>query len=141
MQQHQDEGAATQEIPLKVYRSDERLTVAAPMPGLMSKDIDVEVRADGRLILHGALRGALKGQNDVLADEWNPGPYHREFALPNAVDGEMANVTYNNGVIVVVMPLAERTTPAHLALQDVNQHQGERAGNEGHPVRATEPAH
>lgn len=123
-----------QEIPVKVYRSDDRLTVAAPMPGLTPEDIGVDVRQDGTLVLHGALRGLLKGENDVLADEWNPGPYHRELSLPQPVNGETANVTYNNGVLVVVMPLSERTTAAHLTLEEVSSHQGKRVGNVGHPA-------
>jgi HSP20 family protein len=127
--------AKTQEIPVKVYRSDERVTVAAPMPGLEPEDIIVEV-ADGRMMLHGELRGTLKGDKDVLTDEWNPGPYHREVRLPEPVDGTMANVTYNNGVIVVVMPKASATKPAKLRLDTVSATQGERIGNAGKPARS-----
>lgn len=45
-----------QNIPIKVYRTDERLMIAAPMAGLEV----VEVTAEGRLILHWDLRGMLK---------------------------------------------------------------------------------
>ena len=40
-----------QHIPLKVYRTAERLMVAAPMPGLEPENILVEVTHDARLIL------------------------------------------------------------------------------------------
>src|SRR6185437_12487267 len=103
---------AMQLIPVKIYRSGDRLTVAAPMPGLEPEDISIEVKDDGQLVLHGRLRGVLKGVNDVLVDEWNAGNYHREVALPLAVDGEAANVTYGNGVVVVVLPLSTKTRPA-----------------------------
>src|SRR5690349_16185031 len=49
-----------QHIPVKVYRTDERLMIAAPMAGLEPENIVVEVTADGRLILHGDLRAMLK---------------------------------------------------------------------------------
>jgi HSP20 family molecular chaperone IbpA len=45
-------------------------------------------------VLHAALRATLKGDKDVLVEEWHTGPYHREVDLPAAVDGELANVTY-----------------------------------------------
>ncbi len=45
-------------------------------------------------MLHAALRATLKGDKDVLVEEWHTGPYHREVDLPAAVDGELANVTY-----------------------------------------------
>jgi HSP20 family protein len=50
-----------QEIPVKLYRTPDRLVVAAPMPGLRPEDVAVEVTEVGYLILHGNLRGALKG--------------------------------------------------------------------------------
>ena len=49
-----------QSIPVKVYRTDGRLMIAAPMAGLEPENIAVEVTADGRLILHGDLRAMLK---------------------------------------------------------------------------------
>ncbi len=40
-----DTGSA-QPVPVKMYRSEDRLTVAAPMPGMEPEDILVEVTAD-----------------------------------------------------------------------------------------------
>ena len=136
MQKHMQ----AQPIPVKVYRTADRLTVAVPMPGLEPEDIRVEVTGDGRLVLHGDVRGVLKGEKDVLADEWNPGPYYRELALPLAADGEMANVTYNNGVVVVVLPIVERTQPARLFLEPVGPTHSERVGNVGRDARPTTTA-
>ena len=53
------EGA--QRVPVKTYASDDRVTVAAPMPGLRPEDIFVEVSPGNQLVLHGDARGALKG--------------------------------------------------------------------------------
>ncbi|MGH7621083.1 MAG: hypothetical protein ACREMU_01975 [Gemmatimonadaceae bacterium] len=49
-----------QSIPVKVYRGSERVTIAAPMPGLEPQDVTAEVTAHA-LILDGARRGTLKG--------------------------------------------------------------------------------
>ena len=122
-----------QPIPVKLYRTADRLTVAAPMPSVEPEDSTVEVK-DGCVVLHADLRGVLKGEKDVLRDEWNPGPYHREVELPAAVDGNLANVTYRNGVIVVVLPIAEQSRPARLMLETVGPGHGEQIGSHGHPV-------
>ncbi len=45
---------------MKLYRTPDRLVVAAPMPGVRPEDVTVEVAAGGQLVLHGALRGVLK---------------------------------------------------------------------------------
>lgn len=129
--------SSAQQIPVKVYRGTERLMIAAAMPGLEPEDILVEVTAEGSLSLHGLERGELKGEKEVLLDEWNPGPYHRRLDLPAAVDGELANLSYGNGVLVVTLPLAERTRPARLSLERTGPARGERVGSHGHPVRPT----
>ena len=42
-----------QEVPIKVYRTSERLTVAAPTPGLLPEDLTVRITAENRLVLEG----------------------------------------------------------------------------------------
>jgi len=128
MESGQDVGM--QQIPANVYRSEERVTISAPMPGLEPQNVRIEVR-EGSVVLHGDLRGALKGDKEILLDEWTPGPYHREIDLPQGVDGERANVTYNNGVVVVSLPVAATTTTASLTLETVSPTKGERVGNTG----------
>ena len=128
------EEVSPQFIPVKVYRSSERLTIAAPMPGLEPSDIIVEVTADGHLILDGALRGTLKGVKDLIIDEWSVGGYHRELPLPEPVNAELANLTYGNGVLVVALPIAHETRPAVLGLTATGAAHGERIGNAGHPA-------
>jgi len=82
------EEAKIQQIPVKMYRTSDRLMVAAPMPGMEPEDILVEITGDGVLILHGALRGVLKDiSKELLMDEWSVGDYHRELELPDTVDG------------------------------------------------------
>jgi HSP20 family protein len=122
-----------QHIPVKVYRTEDRLMVAAPMPGLEPENIVVEVTAGGLLILHGDQRSMLKEVKELLLDEWSAGVYHRELALAAPVNGECANVTYGNGVLTVAMPISEQTLPARLTLERVTPTHGERKGNAGHP--------
>lgn len=122
-----------QSIPLKIYQAEQRITIAAAMPGLEPENIVVEVTADGNLVLHGELRGRLKGIKELLLDEWSAGVYHREVALAAPVNAECANVTYGNGVLLVALPLSDHTRPARLTLKRVKPTHGQRKGNAGHP--------
>ncbi|HAE83324.1 MAG TPA: hypothetical protein DCK85_08035 [Ktedonobacter sp.] len=128
MQEH----AKLQQIPVKVYRSSDRLMVAAPMPGLQPEDILVQVTENGHLMIQGELRGLLKDIKELLLDEWSVGGYYRELPLPDAVDGTLANVSYGNGVLVVALPISERTHPASLTLDTVGPSRGEHMGKSGH---------
>jgi HSP20 family protein len=121
-----------QNVPIKVYRSTDRVTVAAPLPGLQPEDILITVTEDGHLIIHGEVRGMLKDIKELLVDEWSVGEYYRELKLPEHVDGSQANATYGNGVLVVSLPKSASSTAAVLKLEKVGLDRGERAGLAGH---------
>jgi HSP20 family protein len=126
-----------QSIPVKVYRTSDRLMVAAPLPGLEPEDITVVVTNEGRLILDGKLRGILKDVKELLVDEWSVGGYHRELDLPLGVDAERSNVTYENGVLVVMLPISEHTRAAHLTLTPVGHARGQHVGSTGSSMQPT----
>lgn len=133
-----------QHVPVRMYRSIDILTIAAPMAGLGVEDITVDVTDDGRLVIDGRLCHDPKlecgelgtGNKDVLLNEWSIGPYHRELTIGTPVDGPSATVTFGNGVLVVALPLAETTRPAHLTLETIGSARGERAGHPDHPPHA-----
>jgi len=129
---YMSETAKVQQIPVKVYRSTDRIMIASPMPGMLPEDINVKVTANGHLIIDGVPRGILKGIKELLIDEWSVGSYHRELDLPGFVDAARANVTYSNGVLVVALPISSKTTPADLTLQKVGVDHGEHVGHTGH---------
>jgi HSP20 family molecular chaperone IbpA len=79
----------------------------------------------------------LKGEKDLIVDEWSVGPYDRDLTLPVGVDGPRANVTYDNGVLVVAVPVGATTTPARLTVPRVGEARGQRAGNAGHSSGAS----
>jgi HSP20 family protein len=128
------EQAPLQNLPVKVYRTHDHLTVAAPMPGLEPEDILVEVTENGQLILHADRRATLKNVKEVLLNEWEAGGFHRELTLPESVDGEHANVTYGNGVLVVALLASPDMVPARITLTKTGTAHGEYTGNiGGHP--------
>jgi len=132
--EHMPEKPELQPALVKMYRTADHLTIAALMPGLEADNILVEITEDGQLILHGDVRAALKNIKEVLLDEWSAGGYHRELALPESVDGEHANVTYGNGVLVIMFLPSEETIPARITLTNTGHAHGEYRGNVGgHP--------
>ncbi len=122
-----------QHIPVKIYRTLERLMVTAPMPGLEPDNIVVEVTYDCHLILRGNMRGMLKNIKDLLLDEWSVGSYYRKIALSTPVNGQRANVSYGNGVLTVALPISEQPEPALLTPDRVSDTHGQRKGHAGHP--------
>jgi HSP20 family protein len=101
---------STTPVPANVYRTEDRMMIAVAMPGLQAGDINVEVSGHGRLLVRGDLRGRLKDWKEVLMEEWQAGGYRRELDLQAPVDGSAGRATYDNGVLVVVLPIAAVTT-------------------------------
>lgn len=127
-------------LPIRMYQTAERLIVAAPMPGLEPADISVRIAAEGTIDLQGKLRGPRQEGMELLMDEWSVGPYERTLTLPCAVDGELADVTYGNGVLVVALPKAARMMPAHLNLESIGLARGQRVGSHGRDLAPTTTA-
>lgn len=129
-----------QDVPLRMYRAVDMLTVAAPMAGLGVEDIMAEVTADGRLVIDAQpchdpkieCRSLEHGNKEVLLDEWRVGPYHRELPLRTPVDGEAATMTYGNGVLVVALPIADTMRPARLTMAPIGSGRGERVPDPQH---------
>ncbi|GCE45400.1 HSP20 family protein [Thermosporothrix hazakensis] len=135
------EQAGQQQIPVKVYRTAERVMIVAPMPGLEPDDISIEVTSQNHLILQGKLRGALKDNNEkeLLIDEWSVGRYYRDLELIVPVDAQCANVTYGNGVVTVTLPVGSKTRPARLTLERMSATHGQHRGNAGRPPVCVRP--
>src|SRR5438552_15237818 len=53
---------STQSLPVKLYRTSDRIVLAAPMPGLQPEDLTIEVTSSGRLILQCGSRGTLRDE-------------------------------------------------------------------------------
>ena len=62
------EQAKIQHIPIKVYRTPDRVMVAAPMPGLEPEDILVKV-TENSVVLQGDIRALLKDVKELLIDD------------------------------------------------------------------------
>ena len=146
-----------QSVPVKLYRTPDRVVIAAPMPGLRPEDVTVDVTDTGRVILQSTPRGGLREHlfhvevtvdrdgdqqvwthewwqesKDVLLNEWCTCGYYRELDLPAAVDAPLGTVTYGNGVLVVALPVTGQLRSARLRLAAVGEGRGERVGSPGH---------
>jgi HSP20 family protein len=149
--------AARQSTPVKLYRTADRLVIAAAMAGIRPEDVSIEVTESGRLILQSRPHGVLKTElfdvqvtvdrdgnqevwtreqwqdtKEMVLDEWSTCGYYRELELPVAVDATLGTLTYGNGVLVVALPVAETVRSARLQLERSGEGRGQHLGSVGH---------
>jgi HSP20 family protein len=118
---------------VRVYQTETRVMLAAPMPGLEPEDIVVSID-DGHVVIHGDEREPHQREVVLEIAEWAVGPYHREVDLPVPVDGSATNATYGNGVLVLSMPKIGEGhvgSSAQFRLMTVARAYGERVGHIG----------
>ena len=128
-----------QQLPVRIYRTEKQIVLAAPLAGLEPEDIRITID-NKRVKIDANLRGPGQDRPDVLQAEWSIGPYHREIELLEEVDGALTNATYGNGVLVLTIPKAAETgrqTGIIFTLEATGPARGERVGHAGHGMRPT----
>jgi len=126
-------------VPVRIYTTDTRLMIAAPLPGLEPEDISVTISAT-HVTIRGQERGPRQHLRDLLIAEWTVGPYERRIDLPRPVNGMLANATYGNGVLILALPMLEPGQPgveAEFRLSGIVATRGERVGHTGRDLHPT----
>lgn len=109
--------------------------VTAPLPGLEPQDIHCQV--DGRtLSITAALRGPGQDRTQAyILREWTVSSSERRLDLPRWVDPTRANATFDNGVLVLMLPFASARTAGDIPMVKVGTSKGQRIEQRG--ARAT----
>ncbi len=98
---------------MDLYKVDDHYVLAADLPGVDPGSVDVNVDS-GTLTLtaHRSARSADSVQ--WLTSERFFGTYRRQLSLGEGIDTEKISATYENGVLTVTIPLAERAKPRRI---------------------------
>jgi HSP20 family molecular chaperone IbpA len=122
---------AAQKVPVRISRSDSRLLLISPIPGI--KPADISITISGRFVKISAKQtGPGQDDKDIIVDEWKIGPYYREVELPENVDGALTNATLGNGVLTLAMPKTQRESESvSFQLEATDAGKGERIGHKG----------
>ena len=112
------DGASVSWIPhVDIHEEAERFVVAADLPGVDGKDI--EITADkGVLTIKGERRSEKKSSADGFERvERASGSFLRRFTLPESADAEAIKATHVNGVLEVAIPKRPQEQPRRIAVQ------------------------
>ena len=85
--------------------------ILADLPGVAPEAIDVQME-NGILTIKGERRdeAGAQGGNCSLVERVH-GTFHRRFALPDSADPDGITASYENGVVTVIIPVAEKAKP------------------------------
>ena len=98
---------------MDLYRSGDHYVLHADLPGVDPESVDVSV--DGGILTVTARRSE-RTEHDVqwLTSERFTGGYMRRLSLGQDIDADHIAATYQNGVLTVTLPVAERANPRRI---------------------------
>jgi HSP20 family protein len=111
-------GATVSWIPhVDVREEAERFVVAADLPGVEGKDIEITAE-QGVLTIKGERRSEQKSSKDGYESvERATGSFLRRFTLPESVDAEAIKATHVNGVLELSIPKRPQEQPRRISVQ------------------------
>jgi len=121
-------GAGLWAPQVEMFEHDGHLVVRADLPGLTKDDVNVEVNDDG-ITIEGERRSEQEENREgFYRSERSYGKFYRRLPLPEGVDAENANATFNNGVLEITMeaPKQKASKARKLDIREESQPQAKR---------------
>jgi HSP20 family protein len=100
--------------PTDVSEDANALQISLELPGVRSEDVRLSLE-NNILTIRGEKRQEVDENNErVHRFERVYGMFERTFALPNTVDPEKIDARFENGVLLIRIPKAERARPREI---------------------------
>ena len=97
-------------MPMDLCKIDDHYVLTADLPGVDPGSVDVNVD-NGTLTIAAHRTARSEDAVQWLASERFFGSYRRQLSLGEGIDASAISATYENGVLTVTIPLAERAKP------------------------------
>ena len=118
-----------QSLALDVQTTKDALVVEAALPGVKPEDVDITVE-NGQLMIRGNMKTERKeGEGDYLVREISRGSFVRTISLPNGLEADKADATFENGVLRLRIPKAEQVKPRQIRISPVTNGQPTQVGD------------
>jgi HSP20 family protein len=122
---------------VEVYERDNNLVVCTDLPGMKKEDIHIEL-TDDMLMIRGERRSESNDtQEGYRRSERSYGSFSRSIPLPDGVDAEKAQASFEDGVLKVSLPLPPQQKPRsrRIEVQSTNTQASEKQKSASSPTQ------
>jgi HSP20 family protein len=121
---------ATPALPLDVTQDPNELTIEAALPGIRPDDVDITVE-NGTLTISGRTQEERSAdEGSYLVQEIRRGAFSRSLTLPQGLEPDKAEATFENGLLKLRIPKAEQLKPRQIKIAPVTGGRSDRVGSE-----------
>lgn len=104
-------------MPLDAWREGDRFVLEFDLPGVNAESIDIDVERN--VLSVKAERVTRNGDWQQLAAERVHGQFSRQLVLGDNLDLDRIEASYDNGVLRLVVPVAEKAKPRKIEIAGV----------------------
>lgn len=119
-QEQEEETSSRQAVwrpRMDLIESDDAYRIRLDMPGLSKDDLTISYK-DNELTVSGERTNDHREEGEEFVRvERSFGHFRRSFTLPDSVDAENIQATYENGVLTLTVPKTERVKPRQIEIQ------------------------
>jgi HSP20 family protein len=111
-------------MPVDAFRNGDEFLIAFDLPGVDTDAIDIDVERNVLTVRAERRPIDLGEQATAQLSERPLGVFSRQLFLGDALDTEHIDATYDNGVLVLRIPIAEKAKPRKISVagrQDTHQ--------------------
>jgi HSP20 family protein len=124
-------------LPMEMVRRGDQLIVAIDLPGVDPKTVDITVERN--VVEISVHRQSLHRQgDDVVFDERPRGGLRRQLVLAAEIDAGDVIATCERGVLVLVLPASQASTPQKVHIACARDHREPLRAGTARPVAANE---
>jgi HSP20 family protein len=105
---------------MDAYRHGDTFVVHFDLPGVDPASIDLEYERNVLTVSAERSWRPVDG-DDVLANERIHGAFRRQLLLGDGLDAAQMHASYENGVLTITIPVAERAKPRKVAVETPGQ--------------------
>ena len=117
-------------MPMDAWREGEEFVVEFDLPGIDADSLDIDIERN--VVTVRAERPAVDPNREMLATERPRGVFSRQLVLGENLDTERIEAAYQEGVLTLHIPVAEKAKPRKISVARGNGH---KAINENAPQR------
>src|SRR5215210_5968086 len=100
-------------FPMDAYRRGERFLVHLDLPGVDPDSIDLTTEQNV-LTIRAERRFNTHEEDEIIVNERPQGTFSRQLFLSDALDADNIEATYEQGVLTLEIPVAERAKPRRI---------------------------
>lgn len=102
-----EDGLSRWSPKVDVFEENENIVFEIEAPGVNKDDLDISIE-DNRLVIRGERREQREAgeDRDYYRSERFFGTFQRSFSLPDTIDAESVEASYDDGVLTVSLPKA-----------------------------------